>query len=232
MSGTVFVNDHTTWMPSVAVVQGVLDDLFKILQPAQPELAASLMEPARGYGWGLWDLRSFAPEQFQRVLHALETVVEGDIRSRRVERGPQHHFGYSIRISLFKALLVCDLRSGVDLSPTGVLLVRRGVEWVVPSWIYNLVLEHLAAMMPLDQPDATAILLEARTHQYNGGYDLSSWAPPQMRLVYTAMRFVEPHYDKTRGSAVAPQFFDELVPALSRLLQFIEQDPRIPGDPL
>jgi hypothetical protein len=238
-------------MPSVGMVSSTLERLAEQLQNVDSTLSTELLDPAKGHDWGFYDLRSMEASRFQLLYPAMERVFDARIQDDPLQFRHLETYYFSMGLlSLFKALLRTDPRAGQDLTLTGSILITDHVQWVAPTWIYDLLLENVAAyvrvaghclmlLFPVYEQYMAAwtqfafaekplweCLLAARASQGRSVWDMRPIATEQFHVLLSAAKFILTDYEKTPRGTHAPAIMTELIPQLNSFMTLLAGDQR------
>ena len=251
MSGTLIIRNDVIWMPSTGMVAWVLEQLASKTQSVSPQLATALLDPSKGHDWGFYDLTSLEASQFQALEQAMKRVYEEELaKGIQAVARPNSYFFYMRLLSFFKALLRTDSRISEDTGAIGIFLLSKDIQWTAPLWIYDLVLENLAAFLqtPRFPPtkelpdhsernhnnreitkDLPQQLLLARSIHSQTSCNLKQLSNDQLSFLTSAAEFLFTSYKETYGSVYAPLITKDLIPQLKSVTNHLINNMEIRG---
>jgi hypothetical protein len=110
-----------------------------------------------------------------------------------------------------------------DRAVAGTLEITEEHCWMPPGWIYDNVMERVAAAVEPDHPALAAELLNARIEGGTGGYlDARCWEHARLSRFADAVELVHAQYDHDGASAFAdPEFYPGFMIRLVELREML-----------
>ena len=141
----------------------MIELLARELDSTDTDLEVELLASRRVLPQGFYDLRSLDVQRFRYFLHAVEATYEHMIPAEATLFTDEGYYvNFMFHASHLKALLRTDPRADKQLSEPGTIVIQANVLWSAPGWIFDVVLEHLAAEVRQQNNALATSLLLAR----------------------------------------------------------------------
>lgn len=224
MGGVVDIREGVSWLPQGWVYRDVQENLADVIEEQDGQLSILLRQSTIGIDY--CSLINLEAKRLQMILFCLERFYTNPPPNGfNLPKQPSNFKLYLLEVTLFKALLRTDPRSGEDLSRTGCILLKSDALWTAPLWAYDFVLEQWATALRLSHSDLADWLLTARSSQGQDECDLREIQGEPFRLALSHADYMTQRYSGN-FEAVADELFAELGPRLQTLKELMQGDPR------
>lgn len=226
MSGTLIVQEDATWMPTGWIFDNILREIAHHLPTTERPLAALLLVGQTAVNGGFVDLRDLDPAAFGALQVAAELAYVA-----MVHAGPDAFFAPAAYpecmcfFSALRALFSTDPRAVAPERTTGLLLVNAQATWTADWWLFDLLIEQVAARLRLADEALSNDLVAARVAGGSARADLRQLEAARFGALLREVEFI--HARQTHAPvAYAPAFYQLVNPRVGELLQLLSTDPR------
>jgi hypothetical protein len=224
MAGIITLGDKSIWIGNFWVYPRVLETMSEQVARSDPSLSAELITD-HTYAALLLDLTHLDPIQFRIVVQAAERGY--DAYAVKGAEGFRDAGDYSLfmrQFSELKCLLRYDPRSSETTQISGVIHRVDGVTWDAPSWIFDAVLEQVAAKVYALDTSTANLLLKARTCSHAGYLDLHRLQSSQHELLLRAAVQLKTSYATMGGRSYTDErLYAVMAPFINSFCDFINR---------
>jgi hypothetical protein len=227
MGTSVLISATIGWMPSYRYFAGALRLLADEIETENPDLAAVIIDPIDKFPALMLD--ELGVSEFQAMALAARRAYDVAFANGVVGFTESHsRWNFLVTFSVLKALMLADPRA---VEARDVVIEKRdGIQWVVPAWIADLVLELIAALPLIDaeNPALARRLLASRGHDGAGRFDLTSLSNAEFCAVYEGVKWLLEDWAALGTTKVASVcLYEETLPYITKLNDLFLRDERV-----
>ncbi len=163
------ISEESTWMPNSGIFNRALDQIAAEPEVHAPRLRSVLGESeSRANFCDVQELNSF---DFRLLITAAQRAFDREVEKEKGQWAER--WDYFWQFSELRGMLQADPRAEDPKRRVGGTTFNN---WVVPGWVFDCILEHLAfSCPPLEDEELIRALLAARTYAGSGVLDPRGW---------------------------------------------------------